>query len=124
MSELADKIEELRRIQEGEAWHGPALSELLSDVTTEQALAKPVPGAHSIWELVLHIIGWGNVFSRRLQGQPLTGPPEGDFPQIPDRRKEAWNETVQRLPPRHAEIVKTVASLNRSRPKENVKGNN
>ena len=122
MSELADKIEELKRIQEGEAWHGPALSELLSDVTAEQALAKPIPGAHSIWELVLHIIGWGNVFTRRLQGQPLTEPPEGDFPQIPDRSQEAWSETVQRLARSHSELVNTVATLSDSTVEENVEG--
>ena len=122
MSELADKIEELRRIQEGEAWHGPALSELLSDVTAEQALAKPIPGAHSIWELVLHIIGWGKVFTRRLQGQPMTEPPEGDFPQIGDRGQEAWNETVQRLTRSHSELVNTVATLSDSTVEENVEG--
>src|SRR5258705_1841894 len=111
MSELADKMEELRRIHEGEAWHGPALSELLSDVTAEQALTKPIPGAHSIWELVLHVIAWGNVFTRRLQGQPLTEPPEGDFPQIRDTSQKGWAETIQRLDRNHAELVRTVATF-------------
>ena len=49
---------QLRRSYEGQAWHGPSLRELLDGVTSERAAAKPVPGAHSIWELVLHITAW------------------------------------------------------------------
>ncbi len=49
---------QLRRSYEGQAWHGPSLQELLNGVTSEQAVAKPVSGAHNIFELVLHITAW------------------------------------------------------------------
>ena len=110
MSELTEKTEELRKIQEGEAWHGPALRELLVDVSAAQAQAKPIPDAHSIWELILHVMAWGDVFTGRLKGQDLTEPPE-DFPVIRDRSEAAWNETVQRLEHSHAEFVSAVAGL-------------
>ena len=122
MTELADKVDELKKIQEGDAWHGPALREVLAGVTAEQALAKPIPDAHSIWELVLHIMAWGNVFTRRLQGQPLEEPPEGDFPPIGERTHKAWNETVKRLERGHAEFVSTVAGLSESRLTEKAPG--
>ena len=46
----------LERTVTGPMWHGPALAEVLDGVTAEQAAAHPVKGAHSIWEIVLHVI--------------------------------------------------------------------
>ncbi len=42
----------------GPVWHGPALAVLLSDVTPAEAVARPVPGAHTIAEIVRHCIFW------------------------------------------------------------------
>jgi len=43
----------VKRAFDGPMWHGPALAELVAGVSSEEAAAHPVPGAHSIWELVL-----------------------------------------------------------------------
>jgi hypothetical protein len=56
-TELARLEEQLQRSFEGEAWHGPSLRETLDGVTAEEASRHPIPGAHSIWELVLHLAG-------------------------------------------------------------------
>ena len=55
MKESERIAEQLRRAWEGEAWHGPPLKEILAGVTAQQAAARPVGGAHAIWEIVLHI---------------------------------------------------------------------
>ena len=47
-SEPALIADQLRRTFEGDAWHGPALLELLQDVDAATAAAKPLPGVHSI----------------------------------------------------------------------------
>ena len=52
--ELTRLEEQLRRVFEGEAWHGPAVLEVLAGVSVEAAAAHPIPGSHSIWEIVLH----------------------------------------------------------------------
>ena len=39
MTEIERIEDQLKRSLEGEAWHGPALEELLADVTAEQAAA-------------------------------------------------------------------------------------
>jgi uncharacterized damage-inducible protein DinB len=119
---IVDIVDELERIHEGDAWHGPALRELLSSVTAEQAAARPIPTAHSIWELVLHITGWGNVFRLRLEGNPLSSPPEGDFPPPADTSQEAWAETLSRLDDSHAQVISTVAGLSDSTLQERVAG--
>ena len=60
--------EQLRRAHEGEAWHGPSLLEALAGVSAEQAAARPIAGAHSIWELVLHLGSDYSLVLRRLSG--------------------------------------------------------
>ena len=53
----------------GPMWHGPALAEVLEGVTAERAAARPIPGAHTIWEIVLHIIAWAEIARARLKGR-------------------------------------------------------
>jgi len=84
---------QLRRSYEGTAWHGPSLKELLDGVTAGQASAKPVPGAHSIWELVLHITAWVREALEVVEGkayQTLAG--EKDWPPVTGEWQATLNE--------------------------------
>ena len=63
--------DQLRRALSGNAWHGSPLSELLANVNAEQAAARPVPTAHSIWELVLHIEVWAHAALGATKGTPM-----------------------------------------------------
>ncbi|MBL0212124.1 MAG: DinB family protein [Holophagaceae bacterium] len=83
MSELANLVDEIQEMAHGHPWHGLSLAEILSDLSAEEATAKPFPGVHSIRELILHIAGWQEVFFIRLQGEMASEPPEGDFPAEP-----------------------------------------
>ena len=72
MSEVKRINDQLRRAFDGEAWHGPSVLELLKDVSAVQAAAHPIEGAHSIWELALHIAAWENVARKRIvEGVPF-----------------------------------------------------
>jgi hypothetical protein len=42
-----------RSFEGGEAWRCPSLRDLMGDVSAEQAAARPIAGAPSVWELVL-----------------------------------------------------------------------
>jgi len=105
---LAD---ELRLIAQGDAWHGPGLAELLKDVSPERAAARPIPGAHSIWELVLHIAAWTDVFRRRLEGEAVDEPQEGDFPPPGERTPEAWARAQAHLRAAHERLAERVTRL-------------
>lgn len=109
--EAAILADELLRMWQGEAWHGPALAELLADVSPDRAAARPIPGAHSIWELVLHIKAWTDVFRRRLEGEAVEEPEEGDFPVAPSPTPEAWAGAQARLLTAHERLVEVVAGL-------------
>lgn len=58
MTEVKRISDQLQRAFEKDAWHGPAVMEVLNGVTAQQAAARPVPNAHSIWEITLHVSGW------------------------------------------------------------------
>ena len=121
-SETARLAEQLRRAFDGDAWHGPALLELLEDVDAKAAAAKPIAGAHSIWELVLHIAAWDDAAMRRLDGNVWQ--PEGtdNFPVPPKPTAEAWRKAVAEIKRTHERLVKTVAALPESRLRDQVPG--
>ena len=63
--------DQLRRAFDGDAWHGSPISELLVGITAEQARARPVPSAHTVWELVLHIDIYVRIAFEATQGTPM-----------------------------------------------------
>src|SRR5438034_11536829 len=89
MSEIKRINDQLKRAFEGTAWHGPSVSEVLAGVTAEQAAAHPIAGAHSIWELTLHIATWERAGRRRIQeSDPVEVSDEEDWPAVEDRSEE------------------------------------
>ena len=114
-SEVARIRGELRRAFEGEAWHGPAVLELLRDITAQQAAARPIAGAHSIWELVLHIAAWENAGRRRLNGDRAELPDEENFPPVKDTSEAAWQRAIEELKIGHSKLYDAIAGLEESR---------
>ena len=97
MSSVQFLHEQLRKGYSDDPWHGPATTVALQDVTAAEAAAHPVPGAHSIWELVLHMTAWQNEVRRRLAGKEPTLPAEGDWPAVPETSEAAWQRDRERL---------------------------
>jgi uncharacterized damage-inducible protein DinB len=95
--------DQLRRANEKDAWHGPALKELLADVSAARAAARPIEGAHSIWELVLHVAAWQNAVAGRLGGEgggpwrELQLSDAEDFPPVTDTSESAWRRALETL---------------------------
>jgi hypothetical protein len=89
--------EQLRRALEGEAWHGPSVLELLAGLSVAQAASHPIPGAHSIWELVLHLRSDYDLVLRRLAGDGRQLTAAEDWPACPASTEENWQQTVQEL---------------------------
>lgn len=98
VSEAENIVDQLERAFEGDAWHGSSMSEILSDIPCEVAAARPLPGVHSIWELVIHTTVWQRTVRERLQGKPITELPDHeDWPPVTDTSCEAWDETLRNL---------------------------
>jgi uncharacterized damage-inducible protein DinB len=114
--------DQLRRAFEGDAWHGPALLEVLQDVDAVTAAAKLLPQIHSIWELVLHVAAWDGAACRRLGGEKVQLTGTANFPVIPKPTEATWRGAVADAKRTHEELVKTVAALPESRLRERVPG--
>ena len=122
MSEVENILDQLKRVYDGQAVHGPSLRESLADLSAEQAAAQPLPRAHNIWELVLHLAAWNNVFSRRLEGHEADEPEVGDFPPTNEISREGWAAALKELHQAHQRLLALVAALSVARLQEITPG--
>lgn len=106
---------------QGEAWHGPCLQALLRDLAAAQAASHPVAGAHSIWEIVLHLTVWHRVPQQRIETQEsLQPPPDQDWPAVADFSERAWKSALLQLEAALEELRMTILSLPDDRLNERV----
>jgi uncharacterized damage-inducible protein DinB len=111
MSEASRLIDQFDRAHDGDPWHGSPIKQILKGVTAEQAARRLPNGAHSIWELVLHVTGWRTEVARRATGEPAGEPAAGDWPPIGDPTAEAWAAALAALDDSHAQLVKVVRGM-------------
>jgi len=123
MSEIRRLHDQLRRSYEGEAWHGPALRELLAGVTPAQAAKRSIANAHTIGELVLHIAAWADATRKALDGAPMpTLPWEGDWPSTGAPTEQAWADALASLERAQRGLLDALQKLPESRLSEKVAG--
>jgi uncharacterized damage-inducible protein DinB len=122
MTECSRLADQIRRAFDGEAWHGDALVEVLSNVSAAQAAARPIKNAHTIWEIVLHIAAWDRAVLRRIGGTAVNLSDSENFPAILDTGELAWETAVEQTRRVHSDLVKAVAAFPDSRLPEQVLG--
>jgi uncharacterized damage-inducible protein DinB len=115
MTEVERIVDQFRRAFEGEAWHGPAVLPLLNGISAVEASAHPIPNAHSIWELVLHISAWERACMRRLEGDRAYLSDDEDWQSVNETTEEAWQKTKQELIDNHRQLLEVIGSLDQSR---------
>jgi hypothetical protein len=122
-SESIRIADQLRRAVNGDAWHGPSVREVLEGVTAAGASEHPVAGAHSIWELAVHIDAWVGASLEATEGvaMPWPIPAEMDWPPIGEG-SSAWTEAKDRLFATAERFAKTVESFSEARLRETVPG--
>jgi len=101
-------LDQLNAAYGGEAWHGPALRQLLEDVTEEEARAKPLAGAHSIMEIVAHVKATMDLVSVRLAGTPRELTTEEDWRDVASM---SWTEALEELDHAESRVCDAVARL-------------
>jgi uncharacterized damage-inducible protein DinB len=106
--EIAALIE---RIMSGDPWHGPSVKKVLDGVTAETAAKKPLPHAHSIWELVIHMTGWTREVAARLGGRKAQEPAAGDWPEIGEPTDARWREAQAALFTAHRELAQAIRGV-------------
>ncbi len=110
--ELRRLAAELEHAMRGTPWYGNALVKILEGTSATDAHAQPIAGAHSIWELVLHITAWTREATHRLQGGVPAEPADGDWPDAPYAPSESqWEAAQARLISAHEAVIATISRL-------------
>lgn len=122
MSEVARIADQLKTAIEGDAWHGQALQEILADVSHEQAAARPLAGAHNIWEIVLHITAWLEVVRERFQGRTVELNEAGDWPAVVEQSAESWAKALDGLSRSKTALLDLLSPAPDSKLNESVPG--
>ena len=115
MTELERIVDQMKRAHDGGAWHGPSVRQVLQDVSAARAAARPIPGAHTIWEIAVHIASWRHTATVRLSGKPVHEPPDGDWPKVSATDEAAWEDVRELLERRYLELTDAVRRFEPSR---------
>ena len=110
MTEISRIADQFRRAHDGDPWYGTPLTQILDGITAPEAAAHPLPGAKSIWEVLLHITAWIGETTQRLRGRAPGPPPEGDWPPVTETTAEAWEQAKQALARAHEELQRELVS--------------
>lgn len=88
-------IDELQKAYKGDAWHGNNTLSILLNADPGKVFTHPVPNAHSIAEIVLHLTAWTEEVNERLEGMPAKEPVRGDWPQPKDYSTAEWDLIIK-----------------------------
>lgn len=94
-----------------EEWF-PTLEKVLENITLEQAIWKPVEGAHSIWELVCHLLFYEKRILLRFLGKTANEPKAENNDatyRLPSETFQNWKKTKQEYFSIHRELEKILA---------------
>jgi len=96
------------------SWHGTPLKGTIRGVSARQALWRPAPRRHCIWDLILHTAYWKCMVRRRLLRDPgIAFPRDGaNWPALPDEKSNAaWQRDRALLSQQHRLLRRAIAGL-------------
>jgi hypothetical protein len=96
-----------------QSWHGPNLRGSIRGLTHTQALWRPHPDRHNIWEHVLHAAYWKYTVRRRILGEKrgsfaLKG---SNWFTPAETTAAAWRRDLQLLIEAHQSLRAAIASV-------------
>ena len=115
-------LDQLRRGYDGEPWYGSSLLEILDGVDAATAAAHPLPGTHSIWEIVRHVSLWMMAVKRRLDGEAVDHDGRTDWPPVTATTEAAWLGTRDVLEQAHRALERLLLAMPASALHEPVPG--
>lgn len=92
--------DEFPRIYKGEPWLGPSMLKILKGISAAQAFKRPLEQAHSIAELLTHMVSWRQDVINRMErsGKPKPKQQETFEPgRFGSSEKEIWENLLNQL---------------------------
>ena len=108
MSEVERIISHVRSIWDGPAWHGPAVWQVIGDLTAADAVRR-IGGAHTMLELVSHMAAWEEAVARGIE-TGVAQVAEGDNYGVP-AGADAWEVATARLRKAQLRLLDVISSL-------------
>jgi uncharacterized damage-inducible protein DinB len=103
--------EDLRKVYDGDPWHGSSITDVLKGIDAETAGLKSIPHGHTIWEIVLHMTAWTREVTSRVRGAAPKSPPrDWPTPKI-SGGDTAWRSALEDLAAAQKEMESAVDSL-------------
>lgn len=115
MSEISAMIKHYDQILSGDAWHGDPVWQILDGISAQSAAARPLPSAHTIWEIVAHMTFWEGVVTKRLRGERAGLVEELNFPPMPDITEANWQNTLDEFRASNASFRSALQQLDPSK---------
>ena len=110
MREVGRIVDQMMQAHIGDPWTDVALGGLLDGLTCDQAAGKPIRDAHSIWEIVLHLIATQELIVDLVRGVFRPFQPGDDWPPVGEASEGAWAEAVERFRAGEAEVRRVVSA--------------
>jgi len=111
MDEIGRIADQLGRAFAGDPWYGASAEDVLRDLEPRQAAHRPLPQAHTIWEIALHMTSWNREVLRRLRTGVSRDPEDGDWPAQPQATEENWLRTREMLRQSFADLFAAAAEF-------------
>lgn len=100
--------DELSKAYNGDTWHGSNVLSLIQGANPQKVFTHPIPNAHSIAELVLHLTAWTEEVVDRIAGQAAKEPSRGDWPLPIEKTEEEWYRLVADFKLVNEKLIKVV----------------
>ena len=97
---IAAFIIQFESLYNGHPWYGNSLITILEKVTSKQAFSQPKSRAHSIAQIVAHIIYWRQPLIKRLEGDTAFKPSmqsEDNWKETSRLKKPGWKKLKDKL---------------------------
>jgi uncharacterized damage-inducible protein DinB len=100
-------LHELEKVHRGHPWHGSPVYNILDKVTFESVYER-VGHAHTIAEIILHMVSWTEEVMDRLNEKPASLPVSGNWPETGDPDEKKWVMWIEDLKLVNVNLVRTI----------------
>ena len=111
MDEIRKIADQIRLTYIDGFWGGGSIKELFYSFDVIEASSYPIPRAHSVWEIALHISAWHDIFRNRIINSKTEYHYENDWPHPASPTTQNWSDTLKALNKSIENLVNSVLNF-------------